>query len=228
LCQKEQLDTFDSTITYKNKKIIIFTIGGELYGNISYRWCRLYGSHTVVELLNLGKNVVIVDNLSNSSELVLERIANLVEGDLEEGRLDFYNVDIRDEEAMDRIIKENTIDAVIHFAGLKAVGESVTKPLDYYDNNITGTLVLLKVLKKYSIKKFVFSSSATVYGLNNVSPLVETLPLSTTNPYGSTKLMIEQILTRSLCASDHEWSIALLRYFNPIGAHQKWKYGRKP
>lgn len=185
------------------------------------------GSHTVVELLNLGKNIVIVDNLSNSSELVLERIANLVEGDLEEGRLDFYNVDIRDEKAMELIIKENLIESVIHFAGLKAVGESVSLPIEYYDNNISGTLALLRVLQKYNIKKFVFSSSATVYGLNNISPLGEALPLSTTNPYGSTKLMIEQIL-QDLYISDNEWSIALLRYFNPIGAHKSGTMGENP
>lgn len=185
------------------------------------------GSHTVVELLNDGKNVVIVDNLSNSKYMVLDRIAEIVEGDLEEGRLSFYEADILDREALDTIFEENTIESVIHFAGLKAVGESVSKPVEYYINNISGTLVLLEAMKAAGVKKIVFSSSATVYGLNNISPLTEDLPLSTTNPYGSTKLMIEQIL-RDLYVSDHEWSIALLRYFNPIGAHQSGRIGEDP
>lgn len=175
------------------------------------------GSHTVVELLNEGLDVVIVDNLSNSKMEVLKRIGEIVEGDLEEGRLTFYQADILDFDALDEILGENPIDSVIHFAGLKAVGESVEKPVEYYHNNITGTLVLLEALKKHGVVRFVFSSSATVYGLNNVSPLTEELPLSTTNPYGSTKLMIERIL-RDVQVADRTWSIALLRYFNPIGA----------
>ncbi len=185
------------------------------------------GSHTVVELLNDGKDVVIVDNLSNSKYMVLDRIAEIVEGDLEEGRLSFYEADILDREALDTIFEENTIESVIHFAGLKAVGESVSKPVEYYINNISGTLVLLEAMKAAGVKKIVFSSSATVYGLNNISPLTEDLPLSTTNPYGSTKLMIEQIL-RDVYVSDKEWSIALLRYFNPIGAHQSGRIGEDP
>lgn len=185
------------------------------------------GSHTVIELLNKGEDVIIVDNLSNSSEVVLERIAELVEGDLEEGRLDFYEIDLRDESGMRMIFDENQIDSVIHFAGLKAVGESVAIPIEYYDNNLTGTLVLLKLMKEYNITKMVFSSSATVYGLNNVSPLSEELPLSTTNPYGTTKLMIEQILT-DLAHADKKWSIVLLRYFNPIGAHISGRIGENP
>ncbi len=185
------------------------------------------GSHTVVELLNDGKDVVIVDNLSNSKYMVLDRIGEIVEGDLEEGRLSFYETDILDREVMDMIFEENTIEAVIHFAGLKAVGESVSKPLAYYTNNISGTLVLLEAMKAAGVKKIVFSSSATVYGLNNISPLTEDLPLSTTNPYGSTKLMIEQILN-DLHMSDNSWSIALLRYFNPIGAHKSGRIGEDP
>lgn len=185
------------------------------------------GSHTVVELLNDGKDVVIVDNLSNSKKLVLDRIGEIVDGDLEEGRLSFYEADILDREALDLIFEENSIDSVIHFAGLKAVGESVSKPIEYYTNNIAGTLVLLEAMKAANVKRIVFSSSATVYGLNNVSPLTEDLPLSTTNPYGSTKLMIEQIL-EDLYVSDNNWSIALLRYFNPIGAHKSGRIGEDP
>lgn len=185
------------------------------------------GSHTVIDLLNQGKDVIIVDNLSNSSEVVLERIAELVEGDLEEGRLDFYEVDLRDESDMRRIFEQNVIDSVIHFAGLKAVGESVSMPVEYYDNNLTGTLVLLKIMKEFNVKKIVFSSSATVYGLHNMSPLSEDLPLSTTNPYGTTKVMIEQILT-DLSKSDPTWSVVLLRYFNPIGAHKSGRIGENP
>jgi UDP-glucose 4-epimerase len=185
------------------------------------------GSHTVVELLNAGKDVVIVDNLSNSKKMVLDRIGEIVEGDLEEGRLSFYEADILDREALDQIFEENRIDSVIHFAGLKAVGESVAKPIEYYTNNISGTLVLIEAMKAANVKKIVFSSSATVYGLNNISPLTEDLPLSTTNPYGSTKMMIEYIL-QDLYKSDQEWAIALLRYFNPIGAHKSGRIGEDP
>jgi UDP-glucose 4-epimerase len=185
------------------------------------------GSHTVVELLNNGEDVVIVDNLSNSKQDVLARIGEIIEGDLEENRLNFYEADILDEKALDTILNENNIESVIHFAGLKAVGESVSMPIEYYYNNISGTLVLLSALKKHDVKKIVFSSSATVYGLNNISPLTEELPLSTTNPYGSTKLMIEQIL-RDVVASSPNMSVALLRYFNPIGAHKSGRMGEDP
>ena len=185
------------------------------------------GSHTVVELLNNGKDVVIVDNLSNSKKMVLDRIAEIVDGDLEEDRLSFYEADILDRQALDKVFEENKIESVIHFAGYKAVGESVAKPVEYYHNNITGTLILLEAMKEANVKKIVFSSSATVYGLNNISPLTEDLPLSATNPYGSTKLMIEQIL-QDLYVSDNEWSIALLRYFNPIGAHKSGRIGEDP
>jgi len=213
---------FEDTIGKKS-----MVLGGEDMAILVTGGTGYIGSHTVVELLNLGKDIVIVDNLSNSSEKVLERIAELVDGDLEEGRLCFYHVDICDESSLEKVIEENTIDSVIHFAGLKAVGESVSMPLEYYENNVYGTLVLLKVLRKYNIKQLVFSSSATVYGLNNISPLDETLALSTTNPYGSTKLMIEQIL-QDVYVSDPEWSIALLRYFNPIGAHISGRIGENP
>lgn len=185
------------------------------------------GSHTVVELLNAGKNVVIVDNLSNSKKMVLDRIGEIVDGDLDEHRLGFYEADILDRETLDYIFEENDIESVIHFAGYKAVGESVSKPIEYYHNNISGTLILLEAMKAANVKKIVFSSSATVYGLNNISPLTEDLPLSATSPYGSTKLMIEQIL-QDLYVADDSWSIALLRYFNPIGAHPSGRIGEDP
>lgn len=180
------------------------------------------GSHTCVELLNAGDEVIVVDNLANSKMESLNRVEEITGK-----KLKFYQVDLLDKEKLEGVFKENEIDAVIHFAGLKAVGESVSMPLQYYHNNITGTLILCEVMQKFEVKKLVFSSSATVYGMNNVSPLTEDLPLSTTNPYGSTKMMIEFIL-RDLYASDKDWSIALLRYFNPIGAHESGKIGEDP
>lgn len=180
------------------------------------------GSHTCVELLNAGDEVIVVDNLANSKMESLKRVEEITGK-----KLKFYEVDLLDKEKLEGVFKENEIDAVIHFAGLKAVGESVSMPLQYYHNNITGTLILCEVMQKYEVKKLVFSSSATVYGMNNVSPLTEDLPLSTTNPYGSTKMMIEFIL-RDLYTSDKDWSIALLRYFNPIGAHESGKIGEDP
>ena len=180
------------------------------------------GSHTCVELLNAGDEVIVVDNLANSKMESLNRVEEITGK-----KLKFYQVDLLDKEKLESVFKENEIDAVIHFAGLKAVGESVSMPLQYYHNNITGTLILCEVMQKFEVKKLVFSSSATVYGMNNVSPLTEDLPLSTTNPYGSTKMMIEFIL-RDLYASDKDWSIALLRYFNPIGAHESGKIGEDP
>ncbi|NBI05498.1 UDP-glucose 4-epimerase GalE [Senegalia massiliensis] len=180
------------------------------------------GSHTVVELLNDGYEVVIVDNYSNSKPEVLKRIKELTNKDF-----DFYEVDLLDRENLEKVFQENEISSVIHFAGLKAVGESVEIPLKYYHNNITGTLILCELMDKYDVKNIVFSSSATVYGMNNESPLTENLPLSTTNPYGSTKLMIEQIL-RDVYISDKDWSISLLRYFNPIGAHKSGRIGEDP
>ena len=180
------------------------------------------GSHTVVELLNAGQEVVIVDNYSNSKPEVLNRIETIT------GKVPtFYEVDVLDREALDAVFAKETIDSVIHFAGYKAVGESVAKPIEYYHNNITSSLVLCDVMRSHGVKKIVFSSSATVYGMNNVSPLTEDLPTSATNPYGYTKVMIEQIL-QDVAVSDSEWSIALLRYFNPIGAHASGLIGEDP
>ena len=180
------------------------------------------GSHTVVELLEAGENIVIVDNFCNSKPEVLERVKQITNREFK-----FYKVDLLDEVNLEQVFKENKIEAVIHFAGLKAVGESVSKPIEYYHNNITGTLVLLKLMKKYNCKKIVFSSSATVYGMPKTVPIKEDFPLSTTNPYGSTKLMIEQIL-QDVVISDNEFSVVLLRYFNPIGAHKSGLLGEEP
>ncbi|HFI0271335.1 TPA: UDP-glucose 4-epimerase GalE [Streptococcus suis] len=180
------------------------------------------GSHTVVELLKLGKEVVIVDNLSNSSILVLDRIEEITGK-----RPTFYELDVADKEALRSVFEKESIEATIHFAGYKAVGESVEKPVMYYENNIMSTLALVEVMAEFGVKKIVFSSSATVYGLNNPSPLVENMPTSATNPYGYTKVMLEQIL-RDLEVSDKEWSVALLRYFNPIGAHESGLIGEDP
>ncbi|WP_105129343.1 UDP-glucose 4-epimerase GalE [Streptococcus suis] len=180
------------------------------------------GSHTVVELLKLGKEVVIVDNLSNSSILVLDRIETITGK-----RPTFYELDVADKEALRQVFENENIEAAIHFAGYKAVGESVAKPIMYYENNIMSTLALVEVMTEFGVKKIVFSSSATVYGLNNPSPLVETMPTSATNPYGYTKVMLEQIL-RDVEVADKEWSIALLRYFNPIGAHESGLIGEDP
>lgn len=180
------------------------------------------GSHTCVELLAADYEVVIVDNLCNSKRESVRRIEEIA------GKpVTFYQDDILDAGALDRIFAEHQIDAVIHFAGLKAVGESVSVPLRYYHNNITGTLVLCETMARHGCKKMVFSSSATVYGTPKTVPIKEDFPLSTTNPYGSTKLMIEQIL-RDVYVSDNEWSIALLRYFNPIGAHKSGRIGENP
>ncbi|MBO5421528.1 MAG: UDP-glucose 4-epimerase GalE [Clostridia bacterium] len=181
------------------------------------------GSHTCVEMLNAGYEIVIVDNFYNSCPESLNRIKELTGKDFK-----FYECDIRDREGLDKIFAENKIDAVIHFAGLKAVGESCAKPLEYYENNVGGTITLCEAMRDAGCKKIVFSSSATVYGENNISPLKETMQIGgTTNPYGTTKYMIELIL-RDLWASDKEWSIALLRYFNPIGAHKSGRIGENP
>ena len=180
------------------------------------------GSHTVVELLCEGHEVVICDNLSNSSVSVLDDIQAIAKA-----RPVFYEADIRDQKEMNRIFEENTIDAVIHFAGLKAVGESVRMPWEYYNNNISGTLVLCDAMRRHGCKTIVFSSSATVYGMNNTVPFKEDMPTSCTNPYGWTKLMLEQILT-DIAHSDPEWSVVLLRYFNPIGAHPSGIIGENP
>lgn len=180
------------------------------------------GSHTVVELIKLGKEVVIVDNLSNSSILVLDRIEEITGK-----RPTFYELDVADKAALRSVFEKESIEAAIHFAGYKAVGESVEKPVMYYENNIMSTLALVEAMAEFGVKKIVFSSSATVYGLNNPSPLVENMPTSATNPYGYTKVMLEQIL-RDLEVSDKEWSVALLRYFNPIGAHESGLIGEDP
>ena len=180
------------------------------------------GSHTSVELLNAGYYVVIVDNFSNSKPEALNRIKQIT------GKSPvFYEADLLDEPALRRIFSENKIDAVIHFAGLKAVGESVSIPLKYYHNNITGTLILCQVMQDCGVKKLVFSSSATVYGAPEKLPVTEDSPLSFTNPYGATKLMIEQILG-DVYTSDNQWGIALLRYFNPVGAHESGLIGEDP
>ncbi|MDY5910516.1 MAG: UDP-glucose 4-epimerase GalE [Inconstantimicrobium porci] len=181
------------------------------------------GSHTTIEVLNAGYEVVIVDNLSNSSEIVLDRVEEITGK-----KVKFYKLDLLDEENVEKVFKENKIEAAIHFAGLKAVGESVEKPLEYYHNNLTSTLVLLKLMKKYDVKNFVFSSSATVYGDSKEVPFKESSPLQhATNPYGNTKAIIEDIL-RDLYKSDNTWNIAILRYFNPIGAHESGKIGENP
>ena len=180
------------------------------------------GSHTVVELLNMGKDVVIVDNLSNSSILVLDRIKEITGK-----RPEFYQIDISNKELLRNVFEKEKIEAVIHFAGFKAVGESVKYPVMYYENNIMSTLSLIEIMTEYDVKKIVFSSSATVYGINNPSPLVEEMPTSATNPYGYTKVMLEQIL-KDVYVADSDWSIALLRYFNPIGAHESGMIGENP
>ncbi len=180
------------------------------------------GSHTCVELLNEGYEVVVIDNLSNSKIEVVDKIKTITNKDFK-----FYQGDLRDKDFVDNIFKENEIDSVIHFAGLKAVGESVEKPLLYYQNNIDSTLILCEVMNKYNVKKLVFSSSATVYGKQDILPIKETASLSTTNPYGSTKLFIEYILN-DIYTSDNEWSIIKLRYFNPVGAHESGLIGEDP
>lgn len=180
------------------------------------------GSHTSVQLLEAGYEIVIVDNLCNSSAEAVRRIAEL------SGKEPvFYEKDLRDEDAMEEIFSAHKIDAVIHFAGLKAVGESVAKPLEYYENNLGSTLTLCKIMAKHNVKKLVFSSSATVYGKPETVPIREDFPLSCTNPYGQTKLMIETIL-QDLYVSDNQWDIALLRYFNPVGAHKSGMLGEDP
>jgi len=180
------------------------------------------GSHTVVELINNGYDVVVVDNFSNSKPIVLDRLKEITGKDIK-----FYEIDLCDKDKLKVVFDENKIDAVIHFAGYKAVGESVSKPLMYYRNNIDSTLSLLEIMSEYGVKKIVFSSSATVYGNPEVLPIKEDSKLWTTNPYGTTKLYIEGIL-KDLYISDNEWSIAVLRYFNPVGAHKSGLIGEDP
>ena len=180
------------------------------------------GSHTLVELLEIGKDVVVFDNLSNSKEESLERVEKITGK-----KVKFYKGDLLNVEDLEKVFSENNIESVIHFAGLKAVGESVQKPMLYYKNNITGTLNLCEVMAAHGCKSIVFSSSATVYGSPKTVPITEDFPLSTTNPYGATKLMIEDIL-RDIYVSDNEWRICILRYFNPIGAHKSGLIGEDP
>ena len=180
------------------------------------------GSHTCIELLNEGYEVVIIDNFYNSSEKVLKIIE-----ELSGKKFKFYKGDIRDKEILRKIFSENDIYGVIHFAGLKAVGESVEKPIEYYDNNINGSIKLIEVMREFNVKNIIFSSSATVYGKPKSVPIKEDFSLSVTNPYGRTKLFLEEIFT-DLYISDNEWNVILLRYFNPIGAHKSGRIGENP
>lgn len=183
------------------------------------------GSHTVLQLLEGGFRVVVIDNLDNSSEVALTRVSKLAgeKGD----NLVFHKIDLRDRDALERVFSSTNFDAVIHFAGLKAVGESVQKPLMYYDNNLIGTITLLEVMAAHGCKKLVFSSSATVYGWPKTVPCTEEFPLCAMNPYGRTKLIIEEIC-RDVQVADPEWKIMLLRYFNPVGAHLSGQIGEDP
>ena len=181
------------------------------------------GSHTVIELLNSGREVVIIDNFSNSKKEVLEKIRKITKKDFK-----FYEIDYLDRKTLEKVFEENKIEAVLNFAGYKSVGESVQKPLEYYENNISGAIVLLETMKKYNVKRFIFSSSATVYGEPEKIPITEDCKTGgTTNPYGTTKLFIEQIL-QDLYKSDNSWDIAILRYFNPVGAHESGLIGEEP
>ena len=180
------------------------------------------GSHTCIEMINAGYEVVVVDNLDNSNAESLKRVEKITGTSVK-----FYKEDVRDKEALRRIFSENKIEAAIHFAGLKAVGESVREPIMYYDNNLKNTIALLEVMNEVGVKKIVFSSSATVYGVATEMPLTEGMPLGAINPYGRTKYFIEEIL-RDLYVADKDWCIALLRYFNPIGAHKSGLIGEDP
>ena len=181
------------------------------------------GSHTVVELLNENKEVIVVDNFSNSKPEMLDKIKKITNKDFK-----FYELDYSNKEKMDKVFAENKIDSVIHFAGYKAVGESVEKPIEYYTNNVSGTLNLLDVMRKHNVKTIIFSSSATVYGDPEVVPLTEMCKIGgTTNPYGSSKLFIEQIL-KDVYKSDNTWDVCILRYFNPIGSHDSGIIGEEP
>ncbi len=181
------------------------------------------GSHTVVELLNSGEEVIILDNLSNSCIVVLDRIEQITQGK----QAKFYQGDILNKPLLQKIFTDHQIESVIHFAGLKAVGESVQKPLKYYENNVTGTLVLCEIMNEFNVKNLVFSSSATVYGDPKTLPIQEHFPTGATNPYGSSKLMVENILA-DLHNADNSWNIARLRYFNPVGAHESGLIGEDP
>ncbi|MEM5008296.1 UDP-glucose 4-epimerase GalE [Priestia megaterium] len=180
------------------------------------------GSHTCLELLNAGYEIVVIDNLSNSKLESLNRVSELAKTDFK-----FYSIDLLNKKALETVFSENNIEAVIHFAGLKSVNESIETPLHYYHNNVTSTLNLCQTMRKYGVKKMIFSSSANVYGETKCVPVTEEHPLNPINPYGRTKLIIETIL-RDLYISDHSWSIALLRYFNPVGAHESGRIGEDP
>lgn len=201
---------------------MLFLIGGENLAILVTGGAGYIGSHTCVELLNEGYEIVIVDNLSNSHLVSLERVKQITGKSIK-----FYQVDLLNQNELESVFLENDIEAVIHFAGLKAVGDSVSVPLHYYQNNVTGTIILCDTMKKFNVKNIVFSSSATVYGDPIIVPIVEDFLLKPINPYGRTKLMIEEIL-RDLHFSDKEWSISLLRYFNPIGAHKSGLIGEDP
>ncbi len=181
------------------------------------------GSHTAVELLNEGKEIVIIDNFSNSKPDVLEKVRKITGKDFK-----FYEMDYLDRQKLEKVFEENEIEAVLNFAGFKAVGESVEKPIEYYINNISGALVLLDTMRKYGVKMFVFSSSATVYGDPETIPITEECKTGgTTNPYGTSKLYIEQML-KDIYTSDPSWNICILRYFNPVGAHESGLIGEEP
>ncbi|CAM3622923.1 UDP-glucose 4-epimerase GalE [Erysipelothrix urinaevulpis] len=180
------------------------------------------GTHTIIELLEQGHDVVVVDNLSNASSVALERVEEIVGCSIP-----FYQVDITDKVKLSEVFSKEKVDGVIHFAGLKAVGESVEKPIEYYKNNVAGTITLLEVMKEHEVKNIVFSSSATVYGAPEVVPIPEDAKLSTTNPYGASKLIVEGIL-KDVHLSDPTWSVVILRYFNPIGAHKSGRIGEDP
>lgn len=184
--------------------------------------CGYIGSHTCIELINAGFELVVIDNLCNSSIESLKRVEALVSC-----KIPFYQVDVRDEKSLIGIFKSHSIDGVIHFAGLKSVSESIKKPIDYFHNNVSGTFVLLSVMQEFNCKNFVFSSSATVYGNPEIVPIKENFPLSANNPYGRSKLMIEDFL-QDVFLTDDAWHIAILRYFNPVGAHKSGLIGEDP
>ena len=203
---------------YKKKQRRVKNMAILLPGGAGY-----IGSHTAIELLKEGKEIVIIDDFSNSNPQVLEAIKKITGKDFK-----FYEMDYRNKEKLEKVFEENNIEAVINFAGFKAVGESVEKPIEYYTNNISGALVLLDTMRKYNCKKFIFSSSATVYGEPERIPLTEDCKTGgTTNPYGTTKLFIEQIL-KDIYVSDNEWDICILRYFNPVGSHESGLIGEEP
>ena len=198
-------------------------IGGRNMSILVTGGAGFIGSHTAVELLNAGKEIIILDDFSNSKPEVLDKIRKITGKDFK-----FYEINYLDREKLEKVFEENNIDAVMNFAGFKAVGESVREPLMYYRNNISGAVTLLEVMQKYNVKKFVFSSSATVYGNPEIIPITEDCKVGgTTNPYGTTKLFIERIL-EDLYKSDNSWDICILRYFNPVGAHESGLIGEEP